>query len=562
MMEEMKVRITNKNMELKECRSAWRKDDVHGCMCLEDILYTPSPAAARFQRLSIFVPVEYMNPDGTVNASGKKGIYSVLTAPVVFENNASGYSEMEHTFLGGPRNYADQYLQKGMVYVTCGCRGRQTKGEDGTFVGKAPATLVDFKMAIRFLRHNRKELPGNPDRMISVGWSAGGAMSALLGVTGNSPLFDEYLRSAGAFMEERDDVYAAQVYCPIIDLEHADLAYEWQFREDADYEASPFSEAGTLTPFRKALSQKLSDAFIRYFNQMKLRNPQTGEELTIGPDGRSGSGYLFLMAELDRSATVYLQKLRRGTVPLACSVKEYLKGQYTVEVPDFNRLFGMMKKMEEEQKNMPQPQEKPDEESSYEGHGMRMELPKMPMKQLQGDDKGGWLSYDGEKAAIRDLDRYTLGHRRRMKGCPSFDFLGKESGENQEYGDAHTDFVHFDPEIVHALDALGEAFPEEYRIYHDEFAKVSKDVALMKREFLINPFSYIGTGEKCDIAKHFRINVGAQDADTSFMMSMILYLKLAGISGEDAAWNLIWDQPHSEADYPGDVTAWIHKVCE
>lgn len=47
-------------------------------------------------------------------------------------------------------------------------------------------TLVDFKTAIRFLRHNRETLPGDWSKLVSVGFSAGGAMSALLAVTGRS----------------------------------------------------------------------------------------------------------------------------------------------------------------------------------------------------------------------------------------------------------------------------------------------------------------------------------------------------------------------------------------
>lgn len=54
-------------------------------------------------------------------------------------------------------------------------------------------------------------------------------MSSLLGVTGNSRNYRELLEENGAFMEESDAVYASQIYCPIIDLEHADLAYEWLF---------------------------------------------------------------------------------------------------------------------------------------------------------------------------------------------------------------------------------------------------------------------------------------------------------------------------------------------
>ena len=50
-------------------------------------------------------------------------------------------------------------------------------------------------------------------------------MSALMGATGNNPEYAGMLKAMGA-ADERDDVFASVCYCPIIDLEHADMAYE------------------------------------------------------------------------------------------------------------------------------------------------------------------------------------------------------------------------------------------------------------------------------------------------------------------------------------------------
>lgn len=175
---------------------------------------------------------------------GAAGRFTARTAPVVFANNAAGYLQMPHTWLGGPRDAAPQYLRRGMVYVSCGCRGRDSRDAGGRLCGKSPWTLVDLKTAIRFLRRNAEALPGDLDRLISVGTSAGGAMSSLLGVTGDHPDYLPYLRENGAFPDESDAVYAAQIYCPIVDLDHADLAYEWQFRRDPVNEASPEGPEG------------------------------------------------------------------------------------------------------------------------------------------------------------------------------------------------------------------------------------------------------------------------------------------------------------------------------
>ena len=80
-------------------------------------------------------------------------------------------------------------------------------------MGKAPAFIVDYKAAVRYLRHNRKNLPaGDTEKIISNGTSAGGALSALLGATGNAEEYEPYLREIGA-ADERDDIFASNDYC-------------------------------------------------------------------------------------------------------------------------------------------------------------------------------------------------------------------------------------------------------------------------------------------------------------------------------------------------------------
>lgn len=65
---------------------------------------------------------------------------------------------------------------------------------------------MDYKAAVRYLRHNRDRLPaGDTQRIIANGTSAGGALSALLGATGNSDAYEPYLKEIGA-AKERDDI--------------------------------------------------------------------------------------------------------------------------------------------------------------------------------------------------------------------------------------------------------------------------------------------------------------------------------------------------------------------
>ena len=544
------IPVANRTMELSGCRDKWIFDEKYDCWCLEDILYTAKADVPKFQRLSVFAPRKYMNPDGTpTEASGK--------VPVVFENNAAGYMQMPHTWLGGPRCYAEQYLNHGLICVTCGCRGRESRNARGELVGKSPATLIDLKTALRFLRHNKNALPGDFDKIISVGWSAGGAMSALLGVTGDNARYKSYLEKNGAFMDESDAVFASQIYCPIIDLEHADLAYEWCFAADKTCEDSPAGPAETMTPFKEALSKKLAAEYVDYVNSLHLKHPRTGEALTLDPSGRSGPFYDYLMDCLSQSATDFLTRLDSGKLPQTFSAEDYLKGHYTYEAPAGrpgpSHHAGPGAAVPEQTVSLGDLLSRPPKGAPF------MERKPLLITR-QGTDKRDWLCWDGKKAVVSDLDRYVLRHRRRMKPCPSFDTLGMNSGENQVFGSPARDYMHFDPAVGRAIRELRDDFPAEAEQYAAAY-ETAGDPDLAQRIYLINPMNFIGTAETCKQAKHFRIRVGAGDADTSFSVAMTLAVRLAN-AGLPADYALIWDQPHSEADYPGEVLQWIDEICE
>lgn len=510
-------------MDLVTCRDRWTFNKNYGCWCLEDLVYTQAATNPEAQRLSIFVPAPYMSAPGVIAADGTMGRFTAQTAPVIFENNSAGYRQMANTPLGDHRDESAKYLARGMVYVTCGCRGRESVDADGRLCAKSPWTLVDLKTAIRFLRHNAAVLPGDLSKMISVGWSAGGAMSALLGVTGDHPLYAPYLAENGAFMEESDAVLAAQIYCPITDLEHADAAYEWQYRADEENEATFANPAGTMTDFQRALSEILSADYIRYFNSLALCDPETGEALRIGEDGRSGSGYAYLIKQLESSAAEYLSRLAAGKLNETFGVEDYLAGRYSRKAERLRR--------------------------TAEGFAHdQIEIP--------GKDKSGWLHWDGKTARIDGLDAYVLNHRRRMKPCTAFDALDCRSPENQEHGTPERDCVHFSPDVARAAKALLERFPEEAGALCDACAGMEQDEALALRRRLINPMCFIGEG-----AEHYRIRVGACDADTAFSVSLVLALALAK-AGKKVDYALVWDRPHCEADYPGEVCDWIERLCE
>ncbi len=274
-----------------------------GCYAVEGICYCEKPVAPELQSLNIYVPESLMGKKGAPRDVGtvttpRGTVYAPAEIPIVFYNDIGGYAECKPASLT-PRNR--RYLKDGFVLVSVGARGRQTRDAEGRACGKAPAVLVDLKAAICWLRAHRDELPaGNTDRIVSVGTSAGGAMSSLVATSANSALYLPYLEEIGACTGERDDVFAAQCYCPIVDLEHADMAYEWMFGSKRIYTMGAKRPPAVLGADEAKLSKALGDAYPAYVNSLPLG-------LKLGEDGRSGSYYHELMSYLSASLKTFLE---------------------------------------------------------------------------------------------------------------------------------------------------------------------------------------------------------------------------------------------------------------
>ena len=266
-----------------------------------DIPYAVRPRDRERERMSIFIPAAYLS-GGTVNG------YTAKTAPIFLPNGVGGYmpGEILAPALDGTKANASLVaLSRGLVVAAPAIRGRTDRNKEGVYVGKAPACIVDYKAAVRFLRYNAALLPaGNTERIIASGTSAGGALSALLGASGNSRDYDEELAAIAA-APGRDDIYAASCYCPITDLEHADMAYEWIF---AGVMKSP--AATPMTADAIAASARLKELFPSYLNSLILKDA-VDTPMQVWTDG-SGSFTEYIKAIYRASA----QSAVDGKMPL------------------------------------------------------------------------------------------------------------------------------------------------------------------------------------------------------------------------------------------------------
>ncbi|MGW1716140.1 subtype B tannase [Streptomyces sp. NPDC002156] len=324
------------------------------------ITYVTNPVDEKYQSLNVSVPVEI---DGTA--------VDATRAPILFANAVGGYmpsSVADATGIGGggmtgaPGGAApsasasasasgevasggnaqvDQQgemvsnaklgLAAGYVVVEPGARGRTLVDSSGTYYGTAPAAIVDLKAAVRYLRFNKGRIPGDTDRIVSSGTSAGGALSALLGASGDSPLYAEYLTELGA-ADASDAIFASGDWCPITDLEHADMAYEW------NWGANKLS-SGSLVD--QTVSKDLSTAFTEYQASLKLRARGFGA-LTA----RNLDDYL-LETYLRPAATKYLDSLSesaRSTYLAANTFITWSGGKATFTWADFLTHVGARKK--------------------------------------------------------------------------------------------------------------------------------------------------------------------------------------------------------------------------
>jgi hypothetical protein len=290
------------------------------------ITYVSKPVDATYQSLNVSVPVEI---DGTaVDASN---------APILLANSVGGYmpssvadatgvgaggmgggggapsgaptgsaapsaststapNANENTNANGGATSSNQLLAlaAGYVVIEPGARGRTLKNSAGEYYGTAPAAIVDLKAAVRYIKANKGRVPGNTERIVSAGTSAGGALSSLLGASGDSPIYDKLLKEIGA-ADTSDAIFAVGAWCPITDLEHADGAYEWNWGSLATRSGSTVDQT---------VSKELQSQFAEYQAGLKLRGLNGFGSL----NARNYDEYL-VKQYLEPSATTYLTDL-------------------------------------------------------------------------------------------------------------------------------------------------------------------------------------------------------------------------------------------------------------
>ena len=284
--------------------------------------YAENPNSTR-QRIDIYVPshADKLSPIlHMVNNSG----WVMNTYPY----NAPAYNADTGVFSPG-NNTSANALNRGYIVVTGGARSYGSNTNDLTNV-KSPATMADYKAALRFLRANMGPdmaiKVGNPDLVFVTGTSGGGAMSNILGASGNSPDYFAAMYEIGTlglqwnsstpygiatlaqktnganWKSTLSDAYmGVAAWCPMDDFSMGEQAMAWFFAEKRWEQSS----AAAKTPALMNATNRLALEFIEYANGLALKD-ENGMPLTAtytvkpNPDegGLAGGSFLDATARL------------------------------------------------------------------------------------------------------------------------------------------------------------------------------------------------------------------------------------------------------------------------
>ena len=385
-------------------------------------------------------------------------------------------------------------LLEGYVVAIPGSRGRNSV-QGGTYNGRAPKGLLDLKAAVRYLHLFDKEMPGDANRIVIDGTSAGGAMAALVGATGNALVYEPMLETMGA-AKAKDDVYAAVCFCPITDLEHADMAYEWLYNGTVSRQQA--------SPELSAVSNELKDQFPNYINSLNLKdwdgNPVTADN------------YMDLLKrELIRSA----QRAKDAGADISDTLGFRFSEENAGGRPPLNG-------------------------------GISNVLPAMSTPRTQ----------QGEYVIDMDMKRYLnyVVSTQPLKTAPAFDTKGvlgqPASGENEEFGDEKGGSVNF---TVFSAYKNGSELPKEvvdnvYLMNPMNFIGVVE-----------NPNDKKGERKVAAVAPHWYIRHGARDRDTGFPIPLNLALKLHN-AGCDVNFLFAWNRPHSGDYALDELFTWLGGI--
>lgn len=550
--------------------AAWLYSEEDDVYYQTGISYCETPADEAYETLAVFVPGAYMkgtdNGDGTwtceIDDTAEVNGYTAADAPIVMPINTPGYSAQSP--LSGYTSLTE-YMNAGLVYVHAGCRGRDAG---------APAGVTDLKAAVRYIRYSSETIPGNTDRIFTFGMSGGGAQSALMGATGDSELYEPYLKEIGAVNLYSDSVYGSMCWCPITSLDTADEAYEWMLG----------TTRSGLSEEEQAVSDRLSEAFAEYINSAEIRDPEGNilmlEESESGIY-QAGSYYDYMKSVIEGSLNNFLSDTEFPYDASSSSGVGGFHGQggrrpeggFPSQGSQRPEGEGFPAEMTAGAENTEVNYEEIDdiERNDTSSSGLSLsgtyETAQDYIDALNAD--GEWVSYDAETNTVQisDIASFVSALKNASKNLGAFDQFDGGQGENMLFGYGDGSGAHFDSVLAGILSDLGSEYA---RAYADDLTRTdSVGNTVDVRLNMYSPLYYLlesgGGYGTSSIASCWRIRTGINQGDCALATEMNLALALENcFSTESVDFETVWGQGHTQAERTGNSTdnfiAWV-EAC-
>lgn len=568
--------------------AAWKYDDENDVFYQLGIPYCLNPVSELYESLAIFVPGAYLKPVDKskkpvyeVDESAKVGDFTPLTAPIVMPINSGTLGPQacptSYSFTG-----LSNYLSAGYVYVYAGFRGRSSgydSSGDGMYSGGDPWPVVDLKAAVRYVRYNASCMPCDTSRIFTFGFSAGGGVSALMGCSGDSDLYEPYLTEIGAaaYDAEGTDLSDATLgsasWCPVTSFDTADASYEWMMGQ---YFSEGTRAEGTWT---KLFSNDLAKDYASYINAMDLKdsNDQALElDETSGELFADGSYYLHIVNCIQDAATTFFDKT---SFPYTYTPQHMVNANFPGDpnlqsvgagAPDVEAVTG---------------------DPSAQAAGIAITDGKTSVQSyvynadtdyvndLNSDTL--WLTYNQRRTTVRisSLGEFVRHFKVAAKPVGAFDAPDRSTVENQLFGTDEVGSAHFSQMMCDQLVAgresyaAGDAWSDAYvQDWTDDLAELDAlEVDMATRMNMFNPLYFLsgyyeGFGS-AKVAPHWRINSGLFQTDTSFCTELNLALALEHYDGvSDVAFTPVWGQGHVLAETTGSAEdnfiTWVKECCK
>lgn len=536
------------------------------------IVYCETPADESYEQLAVFVPGTYMsakdNGDGTytceLNTSANLNGYTAATAPIVMPINTPGYSAQ--SALTEYKSVTD-YTSQGFVYVHAGCRGRDAG---------APAGVTDLKAAIRYIRYCDDVVAGDSESIFVFGMSGGGAQSAIVGATGDSELYDPYLKAIGAVQGVSDAVLGSMDWCPITNLDTADAAYEWMMG----------ATRSNLSDDEQAISDSLAKAFASYINGAGFTD-ENGNALTLteSSDGiyQSGTYYDYIKSVIEESLNNFLadttfpydasssSKGGMGGGPSGGGMPSGEKpdGAPSGDPPSGSKPDGGNSSEEATSIENVDQITRNDTSSSGVSTSGTYETAQDYIDALNAN--GEWITYDAStnKATITSVEAFVKACKNASKNLGAFDQLDAGQGENTLFGYGNGNGAHFDSTLSSILTELKSEYASSYS---EDLSKTdSVGYTAEQRVNMYTPLYYLLKSQEgygtSTVAKYWRIRTGIEQSDTSLTTEVNLALALESYEGvKDVDFETVWGQGHTEAERTGTSTTnfieWVNSCMQ